>query len=121
MIRKLVTFVCIAILAFPAAAQSPAPTIQEQVSRMKQGSYVSVKSTNGNVIKGRLLSSSATAMDIQPNDKKVAPMSIAYSDIESVQRLASKQATVIGFVSAAAGVTALVVYLLLRAGLYPHD
>ena len=86
MIRTFFTFLCIALLVRPASAQNPGPTIQEQVSRMKQRSYVSVTSKNGNVIKGRLLSSSATAMDIQPSDKKAAPMSIAYSDIQSVQR-----------------------------------
>lgn len=112
MIRTFFTFVLIALLVGPASAQN---TIQEQVSRMKPRSYVWVTSINGNVIKGRLLSSSATAVDIQPNDKKAAPMSIAYSDIQSVERHMTRRTKWIIF-SAVVGGVLLIPYIYVCTG-----
>jgi hypothetical protein len=48
--------------------------------------YVSVESKNGNLIKGHLLSSDSTTLEIKPDGKKSTPMSIAYSDVQSVKR-----------------------------------
>ena len=70
----------------PTAAQNAVPTIQEQVSQINHGSYVSVESKNGNLIKGRLLSSDSTTLEIKPDGKKSTPVSIAYSDVQSVKR-----------------------------------
>ena len=86
MIRTFLIFACIALLTMSAAAQNAVPTVQEQVSRISPGSYVSVESKNGNLIKGRLLSSDSTTLEIKPDQKKSTPVSIAYSDVQSVKR-----------------------------------
>jgi hypothetical protein len=86
MIRTFLVFACSAVLMMSAAAQNAVPTVQEQVSRISQGSYVSVESKNGNLIKGHLLSSDSTTLEIKPDQRKSTPVSIAYSDIQSVRR-----------------------------------
>jgi len=86
MIRTFLALACIALLTTSVTAQNVGPTIQEQVSQINHGSYVSVESKNGNLIKGRLLSSDSTTMEIKPDGKKSTPVSIAYSDVQSVKR-----------------------------------
>ena len=86
MIRTALIFACIELLLMPAGAQNAVPTVQERVSRISQDSYVTVESKNGNLIKGRLLSSDNVTLEIKPDGKKTTPVSVAMSDVQSVKR-----------------------------------
>ena len=86
MLRMCVTFVCILSLVVSAGAQGPGLPVQQQVSRLSKGSYISVESKNGNLIKGRLLSSKETTFEIQPDGRKSIPVSLAYEEVQSVKR-----------------------------------